>query len=81
MNYQYNMTLTNNSSSSVSSWAIDIHFSGDIGFSSGWGGTYTVNGNTLHVISEGYNGSIPAGGTLGDLGFIITGPSGLKVVP
>ena len=81
VNYQYNMTLTNNSSSSVSSWAIDIHFSGDIGFSSGWGGTYTVNGNTLHVISEGYNGSIPAGGTLGDLGFIITGPSGLKVVP
>lgn len=81
VNYQYNMTLTNNSSSSVSSWAIDIHFSGDIGFSSGWGGTYTVNGNTLHVISEGYNGSIPAGGTLGDLGFIITGSSGLKVVP
>lgn len=81
VNYQYNMTLTNNSSSSVSSWAIDIHFSGDIGFSSGWGGTYTVNGNTLHVISEGYNGSIPAGGTLGNLGFIITGPSGLKVVP
>lgn len=81
VNYQYNMTLTNNSSSSVSFWAIDIHFSGDIGFSSGWGGTYTVNGNTLHVISEGYNGSIPAGGTLGDLGFIITGPSGLKVVP
>lgn len=81
VNYQYNMTLTNNSSSSVSSWAIDIHFSGDIGFSSGWGGTYTVNGNTLHVISEGYNGSIPAGGTLGDLGFIITGPSSLKVVP
>ena len=81
VNYQYNLTLTNNSSSSVSSWAIDIHFSGDIGFSSGWGGTYTVNGNTLHVISEGYNGSIPAGGTLGDLGFIITGPSGLKVVP
>ena len=81
VNYQYNLTLTNNSSSSVSSWAIDIHFSGDIGFSSGWGGTYTVNGNTLHVISEGYNGSIPAGGTLGDLGFIITGSSGLKVVP
>ena len=81
VNYQYNLTLTNNSSSSVSSWAIDIHFSGDIGFSSGWGGTYTVNGNTLHVISEGYNGSIPAGGTLGDLGFIITGPSGLMVVP
>lgn len=81
VNYQYNMTLTNNGGQSVSSWAIDIHFSSDISFSSGWGGTYTVNGNTLHVVSEDYNGSIGAGASLGDLGFIISGPSGLKVVP
>lgn len=81
VNYQYNLTLTNNGNQSVSSWAIDIHFSGNISFSSGWGGKYTVNGNTLHVIPESYNESIGAGASLGDLGFIISGPSGLKVTP
>lgn len=81
VNYQYNMSLTNNGSQSVGSWAIDIHFSGNISFSSGWGGKYTVNGNTLHVVPESYNESIGAGASLGDLGFIISGPSGLKVTP
>lgn len=81
VNYQYNLTLTNNGDQAVSSWAIDIHFSENVSFSSGWGGTYTVNGNTLHIVSESYNGSIGAGASLGDLGFILSGPSGLKVVP
>lgn len=81
VNYQYNMSLTNNGSQSVSSWAIDIHFSDNISLSSGWGGKYTVNGNTLHVIPESYNESIGAGASLGDLGFIISGPPGLKVTP
>lgn len=81
VNYQYNMTLTNNGSQSVSSWAVDIHFNGNISFSSGWGGQYTVNGNTLHVVPESYNESIGAGASLGDLGFIIAGPPGLKVTP
>lgn len=81
VNYQYNLSLTNNGNQSVSSWAIDIHFSSNISLSSGWGGKYTVNGNTLHVIPESYNESIGAGASLGDLGFIISGPSGLKVTP
>lgn len=81
VNYQYNMTLTNNGGQSVSSWAIDIHFNGNISLSSGWGGKYTVNGNTLHVVPESYNESIGAGASLSDLGFIIAGPSGLKVTP
>lgn len=81
VNYQYNMSLTNNGSQTVSPWAIDIHFSDNISLSSGWGGKYTVNGNTLHVIPESYNESIGAGASLSDLGFIISGPSGLKVTP
>lgn len=80
VNYQFDMVLTNPSDSAVSSWAIDIHFSEPITLSDGWGGKYTVNGNTLHVISESYNGKIGAGVALGDLGFIISGPAGLKVV-
>lgn len=78
-NYQYDLTLTNSGSQATGSWAIDIHFSGDITFSSGWGGNFTVNGNTLHITSLEYNGKIAAGSSLGDIGFIITGPSGLKM--
>lgn len=78
-NYQYDLVLTNSGSQATGSWAIDIHFSGDITVSSGWGGNFTANGNTLHITSLDYNGKIAAGSSLGDIGFIITGPSDLKM--
>lgn len=79
--YQFDVKLENPGSSDTSQWAIDIHFSGDIAFSSGWSGKYSANGNTLHVTNESYNGVIPAGGNISDIGFMITGPSGLTVTP
>lgn len=79
-NYQYNFTITNNGDSKCKSWAIDIHFSEDIELESGWGANYTVNGKTLHCTNVDYNGTIKAGDTLKDLGFIIKTKSGCKVV-
>ena len=79
--YQFDVKLENPGNSDTSQWAIDIHFSGDIAFSSGWSGKYSANGNTLHVTNESYNGVIPAGGSISDIGFMITGPSGLTVTP
>ena len=79
--YQFDVKLENPGNSDTSQWAIDIHFSGDIAFSSGWSGKYSANGNTLHVTNESYNGVIPAGGNISDIGFMITGPSGLTVTP
>lgn len=78
--YQYNLELTNPGDSKVKDWAIDIHFSDNIELDSGWNGTYTVNGNTLHIINADHNGTIKAGATLKDMGFIIKGPEGLKIV-
>ena len=77
--YQYDLSLTNPGDQSLKGWAIDIHFSDNVELDSSWGGKFTANGNTLHVVSESYNEKLDAGGTLKDLGFIITGPGGLTV--
>ncbi len=78
--YQFDLTLEN-PGSAITQWAIDIHFSENIGLTNGWGGNYSANGNTLHITSADYNGSIGAGATLSDLGFMVTGGSGLTVTP
>ena len=77
--YQYDMTLTNPGDQSLKGWAIDIHFSDNVELDSSWGGKFTANGNTIHVVSESYNEKLEAGGTLKDLGFILKGPGGLTV--
>ena len=79
--YQFDVKLENPGSSEVSQWAIDIHFSSDISFSSGWGGKFSANGNTLHITNESYNGTISGGGTISDIGFMVTGSSGMTVTP
>ncbi|MGN1148250.1 MAG: cellulase family glycosylhydrolase, partial [Lachnospiraceae bacterium] len=78
--YQYDLTLENTSGSDCGKWAIDLKFSDAITFSDGWNGDYTVNGSVLHIASKDYNGSIPAGESVKDIGFIIGGSKDLVVV-
>lgn len=77
--YQFDLSLSNPGTSSVSQWAIDIHFDGDVELKSGWSGNYSANGNTLHITNADYNGNIGAGSSISDMGFMITGKSGLTV--
>ena len=77
--YQYNLTLQNTSGTDCTNWNITLNFSGNISFSDGWSGNYTASGNVLQISNVDYNGSIPAGGSVKDIGFIISGPSGLTV--
>lgn len=78
--YQYDLTLTNNSGSDCTAWAIDLQFSGDIAFSDGWNGDFTANGSTLHIACKDYNGSIAAGGSTKDIGFILSGAKDLTII-
>lgn len=71
--YQYSLTLQNISGSACTSWAIDLPFVKSLSFSDGWNGEYSVEGETLHITSKDYNGAIPTGGTVSDIGFIIYG--------
>ena len=77
--YQYTLTVKNTSDQSCESWKADLKFSGDISLSDGWNGKYSVQGDTLHISSVDYNGNIPAGGSVQDVGFIISGAAGLKI--
>ena len=77
--YQYTLTVKNTSDQPCESWKADLKFSGDISLSDGWNGKYSVQGDTLHISSVDYNGKLPAGGSVQDVGFIISGAAGLKI--
>lgn len=70
--YQYNLSLKNLSGQACSQWAITLPFSDTPILSDGWNGVYTVQGDQLSITSMDYNGSIPSGGTIRDIGFIVS---------
>lgn len=78
--YQYNISLTNNGREDCTSWSIEIPFTGNIGLSQSWCGNFTVDGSTLKISAADFNGGIEAGGTIKDIGFIVTGSSNLRIV-
>ena len=75
---QYSLTLTNPSATACRNWSVSLRFQGAIALTNGWNGNYTVNGSTLQITSKEYNGVIPAGGSIGDIGFIVSGSAMLS---
>lgn len=70
---QYTLTLENTSKTACSQWKISVPFDGAFKLTDGWNGDYTSSGNTLIISSKSYNGTIPAGGSISDVGFIVSG--------
>lgn len=77
--YQYALTVKNISNQPCENWKADLKFSSDISLSDGWNGQYSVQGNTLHISSVDYNARIAAGGSIQDVGVIISADTGLTV--
>ena len=77
--YQYELTLQNTSGTDCSNWAVDVPFSEAFTLSDCWNGEYTVSGQTLHITNKDYNGSIPSGGSVNNIGFIISGGKALAI--
>lgn len=77
--YQYELTVRNSSGAGCSQWRISVPFNGAVELSDGWNGEYSVNGTALSISSKDYNGSIPAGGSVGNIGFIVKGGRELKI--
>ena len=73
----YEVTLTNDSGSAVSSWTVEITVPSGFEITSGWNGKYTVSGTKLTVKNESYNGEIANGGTAG-FGFNYSSPTEFK---
>ena len=77
--YQYSLTLTNISDSAGTGWSIGLGFNEAVTLSGSWNGNFTADGMTLHIDSMDYNGTLSAGGTTGDIGFIVSGTSELCI--
>lgn len=77
--YQYDVSLQNTSDADCSEWEIDILFSDKFSLSDGWNGDYQVSDKTLYISSKDYNGSIAAGDSVNDVGFIISGSKNLEI--
>lgn len=77
--YQYTVTIKNGSRQACGSWSLDVAFSEDIALSDGWNGKYSVSGDTLRISSEDYNGQLAAGGSTGDVGFIVSSENGAVI--
>lgn len=78
--YQYDLTVKNISGQPCRSWTVDVKFNSDISLSDSWNGQYSADGDTLHISSVDYNGNLSAGGSTGDVGFIVSGAAGLEIL-
>lgn len=74
---QYTITVTNPTDTDCSGWTIELNFNGNISLENSWNGSYQVDGSRLTISSVDYNGVIPAGGSVSDVGFIVRGDKGL----
>ena len=70
---QYAVTVSNGSETEVDGWRVSLVFQEEISLADGWNGEYKAEGNTLTVSAQDYNRKIPAGGTVSDIGFIVSG--------
>lgn len=78
--YQYDLVLEN-TGESCTQWAVDVPFSDVFTLFDSWNGTYTATDMALHIENADYNGTVESGGYVTDVGFIISGSSGLALAP
>lgn len=71
--YLYDLTVRNNGAAPTDGWTIEVPVDGAVSVREGWNGSFDAEGSTLRVASASYNGVIPAGGQLSDVGLIVTG--------
>ena len=77
--YQYSLSVTN-PGEPVEGWRISIPFSEDVELTDGWNASFEANGSALSVSSVAYNGRVPQGASVVDIGFQVTASSELGVV-
>jgi glucuronoarabinoxylan endo-1,4-beta-xylanase len=63
------ITIDNTSTTALSNWALGWTFANAQTVSQLWNGVETQSGANVTVINESYNGDIPAGGSLSQVGF------------
>ena len=66
----YDVTVTA-SDAAVNGWSVDLPVPADAALRDSWGGTFTLDNGILRIQSLDHNAALKAGGTTGNIGFII----------
>ncbi len=78
--YQCVLTVSNDSNTAISDWTVTVTYSGNVSLSSSWNGTYSSSGKTVTIKpADDWTKTINSGGSITDLGFIVSGADGLSV--
>ncbi len=77
--FLYTAEVKNTSGAAIESWEIQLAFDGPAELSDEWNGSYSLDGNTLTIQNADYNGSLDAGESAEDIGFIVIGGTNPQV--
>lgn len=72
--YQYNLSITNTSDSTINNWEVSLPFNTDITLSDSWNCNCSLDGTTLCITALDYNSALKKGNSANDIGFIISCP-------
>lgn len=70
---RYELSIRNPTDSACGRWEVSIPFEGPFTLIDGWNGDFSAREEVLHISSRDYNGAIPAGGSVSNIGFIAAG--------
>ena len=70
--YLYDVTISNDGSTAVSGWTVDIPFDTALAISDSWNGAFSQNDGWLTIANVDYNGTLAPGASVTDVGFIAT---------
>ncbi len=79
--YQYDISLTNQTGKALDDWVIAVDFGTAVSLRDSWNSSADVGGKNdavLTLTGADYNAKIPAGGTVSDIGFILSAEESLK---
>ncbi|MBO3749004.1 cellulose binding domain-containing protein [Streptosporangiaceae bacterium NEAU-GS5] len=75
------LTITNTSTSTISSWTVTFTLPAGHTLSGSWNATVTTSGQTVTAKSVGFNGTLAPGAGTGSFGFQVNRPSGNTQMP
>lgn len=70
---RYELSIQNTTDSACGRWEVSIPFESKFTLIDGWNGDFSAQEEILHISSRDYNGVIPAGGSVSNIGFIAAG--------